>query len=307
MTNFTFDIIIKDTLLNFNSWITNYKGNENLLSLINDFEDGGWRINKFNEYIWNNISETALSSKERESLLWKDYSRLTNSAKNLRLIDKNDVWEWSEIAEILLYWIMKEYYNWLPVVPKIFYKQNVNDNAKWADSVHIVVNENLDDFSLWLGEAKFFNSIDDDRFYNIINSICSWLQTEKFKKENSIITSSSDLKGLIKNSDLYEKIKSTLDWKTSIDIVKPKLNVPILLLHECDITNSESFLTDEYKSKIEEYHKERAISYFKKLNKKLETEIILFEKITFHLILFPVPSKEDIVNKFVSFGSTFRN
>ena len=47
--------------------------------------------------------------------------------------------EGSELAEILLYGIMHHHYKALPVVPKIFNKQNSNDNAKGADSVHIVL------------------------------------------------------------------------------------------------------------------------------------------------------------------------
>lgn len=307
MVDFTFDIVINDILLNIDSINPNFNGNENLLTLINDFEDEKWRLDKFHDYIWNNIWETALSSKERSALLGNPFNYLKESSKKLRLIDNDKVWEWSEIAEILLYWIIKEHYKWLPVVPKIFYKQNVNDNAKWADSVHIVINDEMTDFSLWLWESKFFNSIEDSRFYNVIDSVCNWLKTEKFKKENSIITSSSDLKELIPNNDLYQEIKKVLDWKTSIDLIKPKLHVPILLLHECSITSWEKFLTDEYRNKIEDYHRERAISYFEKLNKKLISEITLFDKVTFHLILFPVPSKEEIVEKFTSTASHFRS
>ena len=52
---------------------------------------------------------------------------------------------------------MKHHYGALSAVPKIFYKQNVQDNAKGADSVHIVLNNN--DFSIWFGEAKFYPNL----------------------------------------------------------------------------------------------------------------------------------------------------
>jgi hypothetical protein len=41
---------------------------------INDFESGKWRQDKFQEYIWNNIAETALSKEERKNLV--DYITL---------------------------------------------------------------------------------------------------------------------------------------------------------------------------------------------------------------------------------------
>lgn len=80
------------------------------------------------------------------------YTTLTESVKNLRLVD-TDNGQGSEIAEIVLYGIMRYYYGALPVVPKIF----ANDNAKGADSVHIVLDDK-GDFTLWLGEAKFYSN-----------------------------------------------------------------------------------------------------------------------------------------------------
>ncbi|WP_122582755.1 HamA C-terminal domain-containing protein, partial [Pseudomonas viridiflava] len=124
--------------------------------------------------------------------------------------------------------IMKHKYNALPVVPKIFYKQNAQDNAKGADSVHIVL-EGDDDFSLWFGEAKFFNSIEDSRLPSIITSVGNSLKTDKLKKENSIITNIADIDLLEINDQLKKKIKDSLSHQASIDTLKPKINIPILL------------------------------------------------------------------------------
>ena len=65
---------------------------------------------------------------------------IPDAFKNLRLVDR-DNGQGSVIAEIVLYGIMRYHYEALPVVPKIFYKQNANDNAKGADSVHIILDD----------------------------------------------------------------------------------------------------------------------------------------------------------------------
>ena len=230
-----FDILIDDFLYNVSpDEEIGYCKTEKILSLTNDFENGDWRYSKFQSFIWDNISETALSFRERESLIDKGYNTLVESAKKLRLTDleKDQTGQGSELAEIILYGVMKHHYHALPVVPKIFYKQNVQDNAKGSDSVHIVL-ESDNDFSLWLGEAKFYNSIEDDRLGSVITSIENSLQLEKLKKENSIITNLSDLDGLLdKESDVYKKIMDLLAKEKSIDDLKPKLHVPILLLYE---------------------------------------------------------------------------
>ncbi len=156
MMEMEFEVLINDEFINV-ALEDNLDpiDNKYVLSLVNDFEDGSWRYKKFQNFIWDNIAETALSQIERSSLVNQHHTLLTAAAKNLRITDKEgDISKGSELAEIILYGIMKHYYGALSVVPKIFYKQNAQDNAKGADSVHIVIEDNSD-FSIWFGEAKF--------------------------------------------------------------------------------------------------------------------------------------------------------
>ena len=257
-------------------------------------------------FIWDNIKETALSFRERQALIQRgESSVLVEAAKKLRLVD-GDKGEGSEIAEILLYGIMKKHYGALPVVPKIFYKQNTQDNAKGADSVHIVV-EGEEDFSLWLGESKFYNSIENARLDSIVRSVKDSLDLGKLKKENSIITNVADLDQLDGLSEtMRTNIRALLDQNASIDRLKPRLHVPILLLHECQITREYSESSEEYLEKIREYHLDRARAYFQKQIGKC-SDIHLYSEISFHLLLFPVFDKKQIVGKFVATASMFRS
>ncbi|ELK2036248.1 DUF1837 domain-containing protein [Vibrio vulnificus] len=271
--------------------------NKHVLSLINDFEDGKWRFKKFQNFVWDNIAETSLSIAERQALVDQSHSLLTASAENLRLIDKDtDISKGSELAEILLYGIMKHHYDALPVVPKIFYKQNTQDNAKGADSVHLVIKDN--DFTVWFGEAKFYNKIEDARLSSIVKSVANCLDTKKLKKENSIITNVSDIDFLIEDEILRQSIKDALSSRVSIDSLKPKIHIPIFILHECEITSTCKSIDDSYIYRMKTYHIDRANAYFKKQIEELKS-IHLYEQITFHIILFPVPDKKRIVDRFV--------
>jgi hypothetical protein len=224
--------------------------NKHVFSLVNDFESGKWRQGEFQEYIWNNIAETALSKEEEKNLVGKSASILKESAKNLRISE--DSGKGSELCEILLYGIMKDHYSALPVVPKIFYKQNSQDNAKGADSVHIVIKDN--DFSLWFGEAKFYLDI-DRAITSAVDSVDAFLRNDdQIKKENSIITSVSDIDQMGLSDELVKQIKSTLNGKNSLDNIKPKINIPILLLYECNISNiSQSSLPFPESSEIRKF------------------------------------------------------
>lgn len=282
--------------------------NKSILSIVNDFEDNNWRYKKFNQFIWNNISQDALTKEERDSLIESPDSILEKAASRLRIIQyKNgdDEKTGGEIAEILLYGIMHSYYKALPIVPKIFYKQNKNEFVKGADSVHIVV-EDDDNFSLWLGEAKFYKNIENSDLDKIVSSVHDTLSTDKIKKENSIITGLSEFDKYDLSETLKNKIKALLNEDTSIDKIKPILHIPIILLHECEITASSKEMSEDYKEQIIAKHKERAESYFAKQIENCK-DITKYSEIKFHMILFPVPSKETVVDKFIKRAKELRD
>ena len=101
------------------------------------------------------------------------------------------------------------------------------------------------------------------------------------------------------DSDTRTAIKQALQSNQSIDSLKHKINIPILLLHECSLTAKASEITPTYLKAVETYHKERAHSYFRKHLAALK-DIFKYSDIRFHLILFPVPKKQPIVDKFVA-------
>ncbi|MEG3092953.1 HamA C-terminal domain-containing protein [Sphingomonas sp. PB1R3] len=306
MINIAFETLIDDSLSNITN-VTQLKAllNKRVLSLVNDFEDGKWLSSRFQSYLWDNIAQTALSERERLALVDQSHSALVAAARNLRLTDKDEVGQGSEIAEVFLYGIMKNHYKALPVVPKIFYKQNVQDNAKGADSVHIVVSKDSEDFTLWFGEAKFYNSIADARLDAVVNSVYASLDTGKLKKENAIITNVSDLDQLVLAPALRSKIKAALSSQVSIDHLKPKIHVPILIIHQCADTAKCAELSQEYRKAISAHHKERAEAYFSKQISG-SSKVHKYGDIQFHLILFPVPDKKAIVDTFLGAVSFYK-
>lgn len=304
MAGLSFEILVDDALADVTSALELTSViKKRVLSLINDFEDGEWRYPKFQSYLWDNIALTALSEKERSALVNQNHSSLVAAAKNLRLTDNDEIGQGSEIAEVFLYGLMRHRFGALPVVPKIFYKQNAQDNAKGADSVHIVINGN--DFTLWFGEAKFYNSIADARLDAIVTSVLNSLSTDKLKKENAIITSVTDLDKLPIDIELRERIKDALDNRESIDNLKSKIHIPILLLHECPKTSAVADLTESYRTDMISYHKERATRYFQKQLAKSST-VHKYDDVSFHIILFPVPSKKKIVEAFVKAAAFYK-
>lgn len=277
--------------------------NKYILSEINDFEDGSWRYERFNNYIMNNVALTTLSIEEQNKIPENHFSSIQKACRNLRILSNDDTGKGSEIAEILLYAVMKDYFHALPAVPKIFYKQNVNDYAKGADGVHIVLNE--DDFSLWYREAKFYKDF-SSQIDTIVDSVFNSLTSAKIRKENSVMTNLNDLNLILDGNPQKDKILNFLKPDTSTDDIKKKLHIPIMILYECQITSQEINLTDEYKEKIKKEQLENAIKYFQKQDNKCLSSVFNYESITFHLILFPVPNKTLVVDKFMNIAKVLR-
>jgi hypothetical protein len=77
-----FDILIDDAYLTLFGDIKDPAfANKKVLSLINDYEDGHWRREKFDSFIWDNIALTALSARERASLAGKKLLYLESRSK----------------------------------------------------------------------------------------------------------------------------------------------------------------------------------------------------------------------------------
>lgn len=312
-----FDVAYQGNLISFcpDVEIEVLDGRE-VLSILNDYSDEQWQKQKFLNFIWNNIALTALSKNERDKLVDNSYSAMIAAAKKLRLLDRTNGdknTEGSELAEIVLYGIMHHHYGALPVVPKIFNKQNSQDNAKGADSIHIVTDA-TGDFSIWHGEAKFYSSIEDIRLPKIISSVLTSLEKSAIVNENRIMSSSSDLKVYLKDSpELLAKVLELLDDEASLDSIKARLNIPILLLHECKITGSYKMMCEEYVQQVLDFQRDRASQFYKKLHSKAKKDddknnpIINFDKIKFHFIFFPVPDKKSIIGEFLSEVEHFKS
>lgn len=277
-------------------WLINTSANHAMLSLVNDFESNQWRSKKFRNFIINNLKEVALNKKERDALSGNEGDILERAISKMHIDNSG-----GEIGEVFLYGIMKNYYNALPVVPKIFYKQNPNDNAKGADSVHITLEENA--YHIWLGESKIYNDITGS-INEAVKSVYELLATDKLKKEKSLIMNLNDIEDYLSDVDdskkpLMIELKKTLNDRTSLDEMKKILHLPISIIYECEMTkqhlqNPLVCLDDNYKNSIIEFHKNQCDNLSQKIISKLN-DIPLIEYIKFHIMVFPIPNKKELV------------
>lgn len=293
-----FDIVVHDDVMA----LARDKADKNhrFMNVVNDYEMGKWRYDVFNDFAWDNIALTALSEEEREACINRPHTSLRKAAKRLKINDGNSPSNGSEIAESVLYGIMHKYFGALPVVPKIFHKQNNQLHAFGADSVHITKVGN--DVNFWLGEAKIYNKFDIN---DLLNSIKNVLSSEYMRTENRIIREAKGLESYL-GKTLFEQTKKMLSDDTSLDEYIVRLHVPILVLVECPIVAATTIKSDEFVNKIIGKYKTEAYNYFCKQFDKISNDHFLYNKITFHLILFPIPDKQKVLDRFVSEAKSLR-
>jgi Cap4 SAVED domain len=63
-----------------------------------------------------------------------------------------------EFGELFLHAAIRQVFDSLPAISKIYYETARNDTAKGFDAVHVVVSP-ANELELWLGEAKFYNEV----------------------------------------------------------------------------------------------------------------------------------------------------
>lgn len=268
-------------------------GNERQVGLLGPLDGGQWSNDLFDAFIRENLKYAASTPEEWAAVISPE-EKIRKIAKRVRICEGKS--KASELAEICLYGIMREYYHALPAVAKIYYKQNVNDTVKGADSVHVVL-EDEGRFSLWYGESKFYQKITDTKIQTIVGSVKDMLDPDKMTKENELILGVSALRSIIKDDFLYQRIKSMLSHEGLPAELCAILHIPILLLYQDAQVFDQGPITEEARRNVRANMERITKQYFDEQIKNLGTHQ-QYSQICFHLILFPIPNKAVVADRF---------
>lgn len=301
---FPFDVIIADDrLCALASEYVQTLEEERLLGIANDYEESKWRTRHFCKKIMDYLPLCALSRDEREKSINASYTIIEQAVGKLRCyVGDNANKNSGEIGEILLYGIMQHYFMAAESVPKIFYKQNTNDLVTGADSIHIVVNDG--DFSFWLGEAKVYKDL-NQAMSSAAKSVKDMLERTKLDKEKSLMLELKELKQNKQLADYIDPIVNILSASASIDEFRKKLHVPILLVCEDEKVAQATELDDDLRNQLRDKYVVEAQRFYEKLKAQLSTVMQQCRNVRFHLILFPIPSVEEVNTQFAKLKLKF--
>lgn len=242
------------------------------------FESRQWRKNQLVDYLFEYLPEFALTYSEFNNLTGENVvTKMRQVTASIYQTGKFN--NRGEFGELLLHAIIRETYNTIPAISKIYYKDGPNETVKGFDSVHVVVTDNS--LELWLGEVKFYTNI-YNAISDVIKELNQHLEIRYLRNEFIAITNKIDA-----NWPHADNLKTLLHPHTSLDDVFENTSIPVLLTYDSSVLTKYNNKCDEYVQEISEE--------LQKFHKHFCDKLGDFP-LTVHLFLFPLNTKLELVN-----------
>lgn len=241
------------------------------------FELGVWRSEQFSKYLFRFLPEFALSYSERQK--FNDQTSVELLQRAAKLVYTTKKFEnRGEFGELILHALIRDLFQSNPAISKIYYKDSHNSTVKGFDAVHIVQSE--ESFELWLGEAKFYENI-NDAIGAVVGELKKHSDADYLRREFALITTKID-----DSWEHAEKLKLLLHDDLSLDKIFDQVCIPVLLTYESEIVQNYDKLKTEYELKL----REEILKHYEKFSKS-----DLPNDLKIHLVLFPLKSKEELI------------
>ena len=246
------------------------------------FESRQWRKDQLVNYLFEYLPEFALTYSELNNLTGENMvAKIRQVAASIYQSGKFK--NRGEFGELLLHAIIRETYNTLPAISKIYYKDGPNETVKGFDAVHVVVAD--DTLELWLGEVKFYNNI-SNAISDVIEELNQHVEVRYVRNEFVAITNKIDAQW-----PHADRLKTLLHPHTSLDDVFSNTCIPVLLTYDSSVLT-------RYDNKCDEYVQE--ISEELQKNHKIFCDKLGDFPLTIHLFLFPLNTKAELIKSLES-------
>ncbi len=256
------------------------------LALCAGFERGKWRNDQLADHIMEWLPEFALDYSELSEISHANALKMTKKAAKI-VYQTEKYGLRGEFGEVLLHIAIRQVYETLPAVSKIYYKSAVNETVKGFDAVHVV--KRGDDLELWIGETKFYEKL-SKAIYDVSKEIIDHLETDYLRSEFILIKNKIDPKW-----PEAEKLKSLLHENTSLDDVFKQVCIPVLLTYDSDIVGKSHVSDEEYKENIKNELTKSYEGLRNKLNSEYKNKFSQEFPLTAHVIMVPLKEKKKLI------------
>ncbi|MCY1293809.1 hypothetical protein D9M68_591640 [compost metagenome] len=256
------------------------------VALCAGFERGVWRRDQLASHVMEWLPEFALNHSEIEEIGHRNAVKMIKKAASI--VYKTEKYGLrGEFGEILLHIAIRQIYQTLPAVSKIYYKSSANETVKGFDAVHVV--KSGDDLELWIGETKFYNEI-NRAIYDVSKEIVDHVETDYLRSEFILIQNKIDPQWPEASA-----LKKLLNSNTSLDLVFKKACIPVLLTYDSDAVNASSAVDQSYLNSLLSEINNSFSSLREKISEKYKDRFNQTLPITVHAILIPLKSKKELI------------
>jgi hypothetical protein len=241
------------------------------------YERGAWRTSYLADHLMDWLPEFALSATECEQIGHHNATQMLRAAAK-RVYESEKFKNRGEFGEVLLHAAIREVFDSLPAVSKIYYKSAANDTVKGFDAVHVV--GPADDMELWLGEVKFYSDI-SRAIRDVLTEINAHTGTDYLRSEFALLLNKID--------DRWphaQNLRRLLQPEVSLDEVFARVCIAVLLTYDSSCVSSHSVCDAAYGRAFEA---EIGRHYDAFSRGPLPSELRI------HLFLVPLASKSDVV------------
>lgn len=244
------------------------------------FELGKWRCSQLAFHLAEWLPDYALIEEELRVNHANMLLKLNQAA--IRVYTSEKYKKRGEAGEIALHAICRDFFQTIPISPRVFYKSASNDLIKAFDMVHarLPVDEPVE---LWLGESKLWEK-GDSAIADAINSVRSHIDAGFLSNEKLILGPQ-----IPKDTPRYEEIVKLFHKSTSLDAFLTSSVFVVGIL--CDSESAGAALQHDtrYLSAVE--------AEMEKLAKSLN-DSGLPSQVRMLLVYIPLATKESLVAAF---------
>lgn len=209
------------------------------------FELGSWRCEPYATHLVEWLPDYALTEDELADFhAGNAYAKLREAA--IRVYKTLDHKKRGEVGEISLHLICRDFFETIPISPRVFYKSSSNDVVKAFDLVHARVKAD-GGVEVWLGESKFYTD-PAQAISAAVSSISEHLDAGFLNAQKLILGPQ-----IPKGTPNYDAVRKLFKSQTSIDELLNSAIFVVGIFCESSAISGIAEKTDKYVEKaIEE-------------------------------------------------------
>ncbi|WP_343315431.1 DUF1837 domain-containing protein [Brucella sp. BE17] len=244
------------------------------------FDGAKWRCDKFAFHLAEWLPDYAL--REDELAVHHGNSLLKHNQAAIRVYTSSKYENRGEVGEIALHAICRDFFETVPISPRVFYKSASNDVIKAFDMVHARFPEN-GELEIWLGESKIYQK-GARAIADAIGSVRKHIEAGFLENEKILLGPQ-----IPKSTPNYEKLSQLFKKNAKLDDFLSAAVFPIGIMCESPAaaiaTKADAVYLAAAKAELDALSSAVAKSD-------------LIKKIRLEIIYIPVPKKSDIIKAF---------